>query len=805
VLFGGIQPQFSPPTAVVPHNRGLNEPQLEAIALCLSAQDLACIHGPPGTGKTTTVCELIWQAVKRGERVLACAPSNVAVDNMVERLHAAKLNVVRLGHPARLLPSVVRRSMDVLLYETDSAALARDVRRELEQLRTTKSRDGRSARREELRLLRKELRLRERAAIVEVISGAQVVLCTNTGAADKALDLVEAFDMVVIDEAAQALEVSCWIPILRGRKLVLAGDHRQLTPTVVSDAAAKKGLSRTLFERTQDLYGDLCTRMLTLQYRMHTNIMHVSSQALYDGQLQAAESVAGHTLGDMPGVTDADTTRAALVVIDTAGCDLDETSDASGSHANVGEVEVVVRHLATLLEAGVKAEQIGVITPYNAQLQLLKRRIKTAHPALELGTVDGFQGREKEAIVISLVRSNPEHQVGFVADQRRTNVAVTRARRHVAIVCDSETLGRDPFVGAVLKHCEETGMYLSAASLIDAPEPTSFPPAEEVSMALPITAAALRKEPDARRKDAKAKAPQKPSTGKSGAEQKKSATQGGQAPLSKPVHSEAEEQAEEGEMQRTLQQFLDSGRDTMDLRGLSSFQRMIAHQLCERFNLLHVSRGEGDDRVLTVSRPSKPTNPWLAKSASTQPEPTEEPEEEGEAGEPARGGAVGFACLEDEGTAVVEIGDETEAQEEATEGSASQKKNKKKKKKKKPQNPAAAAAAACADVDEDDLDTLLASVRRGVDLCFVPTCKQNVKLMGRVCQHCKMKLCFEHALPEVHGCGDAAKKQAREQFVQSISVGKERERLKNMGRSGKPLNREELKRSLHAKARPPIS
>ena len=244
-------------------NRGLNDGQRRAIGFALAASPVALIHGPPGTGKTTAVVELIRQAVARGERVLASAASNIAVDNMAERLlaggtsHTGKpLRIVRVGHPARLLPSVLEASLDARMATSDGAAIVRDVRTDLDgarsKLRGERAKGGRAALKAEISTLRKELTQRQRKAVHDLLSSAQVVLCTNTGAADRALSCLPekfAFDLVVIDEAAQALEASCWIALLRGKRAVLAGDHLQLPPVVKSELAAKRGFGVTLFER----------------------------------------------------------------------------------------------------------------------------------------------------------------------------------------------------------------------------------------------------------------------------------------------------------------------------------------------------------------------------------------------------------------------------------------------------------------------------------------------------------------------------------------------------------------------------
>lgn len=469
VVFGDKPPEFrrKPEVGDVAFlDATLDAAQRDAVAHALRAEHVALIHGPPGTGKTTAVVELLRQAIARGERVLACAPSNVAVDNLGERLAAAGARVLRLGHPARVLPSVLAHTLDAQIEASPDRKVSKELQREIDvQQRRVARASARAARAEaraELRRLRAELRQHEAAITRALVATAQVVLATTTGAAD-ALLAQRAFDLVVIDEAAQAVEAACWIPILRGRRVVLAGDHLQLAPTIVSAAAAARGLAHTLFARlAQAPFGRDITRMLTVQYRMHETIMRWSSEALYGGRLTAADAVRGHRLCDLPGVAATRDTAAPFLLIDTAGCGFDETVAADdGSKANAGEARLVALHVASLCQAGVAPEQIAVITPYVAQLQLLRDRIGAA-PGLEISTVDGFQGREKEAVVLSLVRANRDGEVGFLADQRRLNVAVTRARRQVTIVGDSATLAHDAFLRRLLDYGQAHGEHRSA-------------------------------------------------------------------------------------------------------------------------------------------------------------------------------------------------------------------------------------------------------------------------------------------------------------------------------------------------------
>ena len=495
VMFGNVPPRFHPAT-LNPNpnpnsswvNPGLDPSQIDAVAWALAAADVALIHGPPGTGKTTAVVEYVQQEIARGARVLCCAASNVAVDNLVERLMrqrrgdetskpgsgAPRAKIVRIGHPARLLESVLDASLEAQVLKSDNSALARDCEKECRELRRVllkldprKDRAERNDARRELRRLAKEEKARQRKAVDEVIGGSNVICATLSGALSNSLR-DQSFDVVVIDEAAQALEAACWGAILKGRKVVLAGDHLQLPPTVMSDEAAKKGLSETLFARVHaKWHGIGVARMLTTQYRMNRNIMQWASDELYEGKLVAADSVAEHRLeGAGTGTT------PVLILVDTAGCDMEEHCEEEGdSTDNPGEAAAVMALVRRLIKSGAaQPEDIGVITPYSAQVGVLRdlRAADDNLAKLEISTVDGFQGREKEAIIISAVRSNEQGEVGFLSDARRMNVAVTRARRHCCLVCDTETVGRrDAFMQRLVEHFEQHGEYISAAELED--------------------------------------------------------------------------------------------------------------------------------------------------------------------------------------------------------------------------------------------------------------------------------------------------------------------------------------------------
>ncbi|CAL5401971.1 unnamed protein product [Camellia sinensis] len=422
----------------------------DAISKALSSKNIFLLHGPPGTGKSTTVVEIILQEVKRGSKILACAASNIAVDNIVERLVPYRVKLVRVGHPARLLPQVLDSALDAQALNG--------------KLLKTKDKNSRRDIRRELKTLSKEECERQVLAVADVIKSSDVVLTTLTGALSRKLEGTS-FDLVIIDEAAQALEIACWIALLKGSRCILAGDHLQLPPTIQSVEAEEKGLGRTLFERLTDLCGDEVTSMLTVQYRMHELIMTWSSKELYNSKIEAHPCVAAHMLYDLEGVKKSSSTEPTLILIDIAGCDMEEKKDEEDSRMNEGEAEVAITHAKRLVQSGVQASDIGIISPYAAQVVLLKmmRSNEDKLKDMEISTVDGFQGREKEAIIISMVRSNSKKEVGFLSDRRRMNVAVTRARRQCCLICDTETVTGDGFLKRLIEYFEEHGEYLSAS------------------------------------------------------------------------------------------------------------------------------------------------------------------------------------------------------------------------------------------------------------------------------------------------------------------------------------------------------
>ncbi|KZV87777.1 P-loop containing nucleoside triphosphate hydrolase protein [Exidia glandulosa HHB12029] len=533
----------------------LNPSQQQAVRFALEAAEVACIHGPPGTGKTHTLVEIVRQLVSRDKSVLICGASNLAVDNLLERLLPHRIPLTRIGHPARVMEALHTATLDAQTARSEQYALANDVKKDIESAMGALTGKGKGKLKgperrkmwEEVRELRKEYRKREGAVVSSVVKQAKVVLATCHGAGGRQL-YDRTFDVVIIDEATQALEAVSWIPIFKGAKLILAGDPCQLPPTVISanertkkkaggkvsekktvagnksttkpTAAGKKKpnpapvvpaptpeeepieppasesesddesdndddddgsttatpappqkppaqkkkttatlrpsktLQVTLFDRLERLYGPGIKRMLTVQYRMHAQIASFPSKTLYHSALVSHESVRAHRLRDFPATTTGaeEVLDVPVVFFDTAGCEYFERLEGDadggsggkgveeGSRCNENEAVVVKMWVEKLVEAGVLPSQIAIITPYQAQVTLLSSLLRPSMPELEIGSVDGMQGREKEAVVLSLVRSNDKREVGFLKDKRRLNVAMTRARRHLCVVGDSSTI-----------------------------------------------------------------------------------------------------------------------------------------------------------------------------------------------------------------------------------------------------------------------------------------------------------------------------------------------------------------------------
>ena len=461
-------------------NKELNESQKDAVRFALEVNEIGLIHGPPGTGKTTTIVEVILQLVKLGNKILVVAPSNIAVDNIGEKLiqYKSKLSskdsninlefdLCRIGHPARLLPSVISNCLDTKVENSDNTQFVKKVKREIDKIKRElqkidyKEKEKKFALKQELKDKKEDIKGSYKNTVFDIYRKANIILSTCVSSGENYLNLAiskeNPFDYIIIDECAQGTECLCWVPILQGKKAILAGDHLQLPPTIKSKNA-EYVLSYTLFDRMISTYGNKVTRLLDTQYRMNEKIMKFSSQELYEDKLIADETVKNHTLKDLimqrykddknildeiNSLDDFGIFDKPLVLLNTSGLEFFETKDPETlSSYNVGETDLCKR-MVDYLKDKLKAENkdIGIITPYSAQVANLSNKItQDDYRGLEISTVDGFQGREKEIIILSLVRSNQKNQVGFLSDKRRLNVAITRPRRMLIVIGDIDTI-----------------------------------------------------------------------------------------------------------------------------------------------------------------------------------------------------------------------------------------------------------------------------------------------------------------------------------------------------------------------------
>jgi ATP-dependent RNA/DNA helicase IGHMBP2 len=481
IAAGELAPDFGREPAWTVHDAELDEPQRAAVGAALAARDVALIHGPPGTGKTRVLVEVVRQLVLRGERVLIAAASNAAVDHLAGQVAAHGISVLRLGHPARVDPALEELTLDAQLERDGLTALARGWLDRARELRRRASRGTRAADRSAIRALRDQARELERDARRQLATAQEVVLArarvvAATCAGSDAVALGDTlFDTTVIDEATQAPDPIALVALARSPRAVLAGDPHQLPPTVLDVEAARRGLGVTAFERIAT-----GASLLVTQHRMHADIMAFPSRSKYGGLLRAAPEVAAHRLEDLG--TAADPLRpGVLVFIDTAGTGWSEERGGDDpSTSNPAMAARTAAEVRRLLSRGVAPGELAVITPYVAQVRLLRGALAgEVASGLEIDTVDGFQGREKEAVVVDLVRSNDDGEIGFLADTRRMNVALTRARRFLLVVGDSATLAGHPYYAAFLAAVSAHGQHLSAwsdeAPPLDGPLPSSTP------------------------------------------------------------------------------------------------------------------------------------------------------------------------------------------------------------------------------------------------------------------------------------------------------------------------------------------
>ena len=441
----------------------LNATQEEAVNKVLRAKDVAIVHGPPGTGKTTTLVEAIYETLRRENQVLVCAQSNMAVDWISEKLVDRGVNVLRIGNPTKVNDKMLSFTYERRFEAHPDYDQLWAIRKAIRDLRAHRKRgdDKYHQKLERLKERATELELRINA---QLFDEARVIACTLVGSSSRLLD-GQKFGTLFIDEAAQALEAACWIPIRRVSRVVFAGDHCQLPPTVKSIAALKAGLGKTLMERIVENKPEVVT-LLKMQYRMNEEIMRFSSSWFYGNQVESAPEVKYRSILDLD---------IPMTWIDTSAFELNEDSEVSFKEQFVGEsfgrinkaeaeltLLALENYFTKIGKTRILDERIdvGVISPYRAQVQYLRRLLKKKEffkpyrSLISVNTVDGFQGQERDVILISLVRANDEGQIGFLRDLRRMNVAITRARMKLIILGDASTMTRHPFYKKLYDYIE---------------------------------------------------------------------------------------------------------------------------------------------------------------------------------------------------------------------------------------------------------------------------------------------------------------------------------------------------------------
>lgn len=464
----------------------LNPTQERAVNEVLWAKDVAIVHGPPGTGKTTTLVEAINETLMRESQVLVCAQSNMAVDWISEKLVDRGINVLRIGNPTRVNDKMLGFTYERRFESHPDYPQLWAIRKAIRELRSNRKKGSES-------FHQKMDRLRSRAAEIEIrinaelFGEARVIACTLVGSAHRLLEGMK-FGTLFIDEAAQALEAACWIPMRRASRVILAGDHCQLPPTVKSIAALRAGLGKTLMERIAENKPEVVT-LLKIQYRMNEDIMRFSSDWFYGGQVESAPQIKYRSILDFDHpITWIDTSNEEnRITIEGEDAPEDSASTSSSSSAanqnsdlnfkeqfvgesygriNKAEAELTLLTLAEYFTMIGKQRvlgdsiDVGIISPYRAQVQYLKKLIKKYEffkpyrRLISVNTVDGFQGQERDVILISLVRSNDEGQIGFLKDLRRMNVAMTRARMKLIILGNKDTMTQHPFYKKLWEYVE---------------------------------------------------------------------------------------------------------------------------------------------------------------------------------------------------------------------------------------------------------------------------------------------------------------------------------------------------------------
>jgi superfamily I DNA and/or RNA helicase len=455
----------------------LNLSQNRAVRHVLSVNDIGIVHGPPGTGKTTSLIQAIRLTLQSESQILVCAPTNSAVDLITEKLLEIGVDVLRMGHPARISEELLNSGIDGKVSSSSYYKDIKNLRRNAEEYFRMAGKykrvfgkeeaEQRTAYYTEAKKCIKEARMLEDYVVDELFKTSQVICCTPVTSTHRGLQK-KIFNTLFFDEASQALEPMVWIPLLKCKRLILCGDHFQLPPVVKSIEAKKGGLGETLLDKCMKLKEAVV--LLNRQYRMSNAIMGFSNKYFYNNELIADESAAQNQL-----INDENSALSkSIEFIDTAGCSFDELQNPETlSFSNPKEGEILYTHLQQLLLEYKNYDSlpnidVGIISPYKQQMEWLKENQSafelddTKLNSLSIKTIDGFQGEERDVIYISLVRSNENQEIGFLSDLRRMNVAITRAKKKLVVIGDSATIGSNPFYKSFLEYCEQNGMYRTA-------------------------------------------------------------------------------------------------------------------------------------------------------------------------------------------------------------------------------------------------------------------------------------------------------------------------------------------------------
>ena len=444
----------------------LNRSQEEAVNKVLGAKQVSIVHGPPGTGKTTTLVEAIYETLHRENQVIVCAQSNIAVDCISEKLVDRGINVLRIGNPTRINDKMLSFTYERRFESHPDYPELWSIRKAIRDIQSNmrkKSREERDTIRNRLSRLKFRATELEVKIDTELFDEARVVACTLVGSANRVM-MNRHFTTLFIDEAAQALEAACWIAIGKADRVILAGDHHQLPPTIKCIEAEREGLGRTLMQKIAHTKPETVS-LLKIQYRMHEDIMRFSSQWFYHNELESAPEVSGR------GILRLDT---PIVWFDTSECDFTEnTREETMSRVNRQEAELLVEQLRSYIQKISKERVLeeninfGLISPYKAQVQYIRKLIKQdaffkpLRRLITVHTVDGFQGQERDVILISLVRANEDGKIGFLNDLRRMNVAITRARMKLMILGDASTLTRHAFYNELYNYISQRGKIIT--------------------------------------------------------------------------------------------------------------------------------------------------------------------------------------------------------------------------------------------------------------------------------------------------------------------------------------------------------